>query len=970
MNKCHLFALALVALVLVPATVPAVTSFGAKTSFATGATPTSVAIGNPNGTGKPGLAVANRNGDPGSAPLRRLASSAVSLSSGPNPSRFGHEVTLTAMVTPDSATGTVLFFDGTDSLGTATLSAGVATLTTAALGVGDHSLAASYGGDGAFDASVSETSGHSVLPDSTSLGLTSSPSPSVVGHAVLLTATVSPVGAGGSVEFRNGVASLGTATIRDGVATLSVPGLCGGTYSLAADYAGDASHYVSTSPAIVHVVDPAPTTVSVASDLNPSLIGQAVSFTATVSDSSAGCALTGTVQFVIDGLPSGSPVELSGDSATVSGITSLAAGPHDVHAIYAGNSSFQGSTSPTITQSVVVGPSSTSLSSSPNPSRFGHEVTLTATVTPDSATGTVLFFEGTDSLGTATLSAGVATLTTAALGVGDHSLTASYGGNAELGASVSPASAHTVLPDSTTLALTSGPNPSVVGHAVLLTATVSPVGAGGSVEFRNGVASLGTAAIRDGVATLSVPGLCGGTYSLAADYAGDASHCTCTSPAIAHVVGPAPTTIAVVSSPGSARLGQAVSFTATVSDSAAGACALTGNVQFVIDSVSYGSPVALSGDSATLSGITNLAIGSHAVYAAYSGNASFQAGTSPAITQDVESPRPTLVGVRDILNDQGGHVKLLWNASYLDLAPYDSIATYWVLRSAPAASAARALQAGARVSRPDETPDPRVGAFVTVQRQRATSYWEYIASQPAFHVANYSYVAPTTCDSIAGSNPLTAFMIMARTANGAQWWFSDPDSGYSVDNLAPHTPTAFTGVYASGNATLHWARSADADFGQYLLYRGATAAFVPAPGNLVVARSDTGYVDAVSAIHCYKLCVVDVHGNASGFASLVPSWAAGVEGTAPLAFALEGARPNPSRGGQLSVAFTLPTPASARLELLDVSGRRVAQREVGALGAGRHSVALAADRPLAPGLYLVRLTQGADVRVTRVAVLK
>jgi hypothetical protein len=407
-----------------------------------------------------------------------------------------------------------------------------------------------------------------------------------------------------------------------------------------------------------------------------------------------------------------------------------------------------------------------------------------------------------------------------------------------------------------------------------------------------------------------------------------------------------------------------------MTDTAAGACARSGNVQFVIDSVAYGSPVALSGGSATMSGITTLAIGSHGVYATYSGNASFQGSTSPAITQDVESPRPTLVGVRDVVNDQGGKVKLLWNASYLDLAPYDSIATYWILRCAPSTAAARAMQAGARVSRPGETPEPRVGTFVAAQRQGAAQYWEYVASQPAFHVANYSYVAATTCDSIAGSNPRTAFMIMARTANGAQWWFSDPDSGYSVDNLAPHTPTAFTGAYAAGMTTLHWAKSPDADLSQYLLYRGSSAAFVPAAGNLVVARSDTGYVDVTSAIYYYKLCAVDVHGNASGFASMQPTWTAGVDEAAPLAFALEGVRPNPTRSEALSVAFTLPVPAPARLELLDVSGRRVAEHEVGALGAGRHRVSLASGPRLAPGLYLVRLTQGANVRVTRVAVLK
>jgi hypothetical protein len=58
----------------------------------------------------------------------------------------------------------------------------------------------------------------------------------------------------------------------------------------------------------------------------------------------------------------------------------------------------------------------------------------------------------------------------------------------------------------------------------------------------------------------------------------------------------------------------------------------------------------------------------------------------------------------------------------------------------------------------------------------------------------------------------------------------------------------------------------------------------------------------------------------------------------------------------------------SEIELLDVSGRRVLAREVGSLGGGRHAVNLAEGRRVAPGLYWVRLTQGANQRTTRVAI--
>jgi len=98
--------------------------------------------------------------------------------------------------------------------------------------------------------------------------------------------------------------------------------------------------------------------------------------------------------------------------------------------------------------------------------------------------------------------------------------------------------------------------------------------------------------------------------------------------------------------------------------------------------------------------------------------------------------------------------------------------------------------------------------------------------------------------------------------------------------------------------------------------------------------------------------------------------AAGVPGEAPTGLALNPVRPNPSRGGALAIHFTLPGTAAATLELLDVTGRRVAARDVGPMGAGRHTIHLGEDRVLAPGLYLVRLRQGTDARVARAVVLK
>ncbi|HEY6195609.1 MAG TPA: kelch repeat-containing protein [Candidatus Eisenbacteria bacterium] len=85
------------------------------------------------------------------------------------------------------------------------------------------------------------------------------------------------------------------------------------------------------------------------------------------------------------------------------------------------------------------------------------------------------------------------------------------------------------------------------------------------------------------------------------------------------------------------------------------------------------------------------------------------------------------------------------------------------------------------------------------------------------------------------------------------------------------------------------------------------------------------------------------------------------------ALALAGARPNPAVG-TASLVFTLTGPFPAKLELFDVSGRSVASRGVGGMGAGEHVLAL--EQRLAPGLYVAVLTQSGERLIRRFVVTR
>ncbi len=88
------------------------------------------------------------------------------------------------------------------------------------------------------------------------------------------------------------------------------------------------------------------------------------------------------------------------------------------------------------------------------------------------------------------------------------------------------------------------------------------------------------------------------------------------------------------------------------------------------------------------------------------------------------------------------------------------------------------------------------------------------------------------------------------------------------------------------------------------------------------------------------------------------------------ALALEGVRPNPLAGNDAVACFSLPDAMPAALEILDVTGRSLVRREVGALGAGAHTLALPEAARLSPGVYFVRLTRAGSALTKPVAIVR
>jgi hypothetical protein len=465
-------------------------------------------------------------------------------------------------------------------------------------------------------------------------------------------------GSGTGILLGNGDGTFQTISNGDGtVSASSLFALLTGGAAVAADFNGDGKPdllvggvvLLNKSGAVAPPVLAATATV-VTSSGSPSTSGTNVTFTATVTSTTAG-AITGMVTF-FDGANSiGTGTVGAGGVATLM-TSALSAGGHTITAQYGGDTNYATSTSPAITQTVnaaALAATSTALTSLPNPSSAGASVTFTATVTSTTAgtiTGTVTFFDGANSIGMGTVGAGgVATLMSSTLTAGAHSITAQYGGDMNYASSTSAAVTQTVnaaTKAATSTAVLSSLNPSTAGASVTFTATVNSTTAGtitGTVTFFDGGTSLGMGAVSGGaLATFTTAALGLGAHAITATYGGDANYASSAAPALTQTVNAttkAASSTALGSSPNPSVAVTGVTFTATVTSATKGT--ITGAVVFFDGATSVGTAPVGAGGVATIM-TTALAAGAHAIIAQYGGDTNYAASASVAVMQTVTGP--------------------------------------------------------------------------------------------------------------------------------------------------------------------------------------------------------------------------------------------------------------------------------------------------------------------------------------------
>ncbi len=325
---------------------------------------------------------------------------------------------------------------------------------------------------------------------------------------------------------------------------------------------------------------------------------------------------------------------------------------------------------------------------------------------------------------------------------------------------------------------------------------------------------------------------------------------------------------------------------------------------------------------------------------------------------------PKLIAAKDIANDQGGKLRLIWNPSYLDAKAFKAIKSY-------------TLKLGAKTKGIIGKTTGAAGSGI---------FWQTADIILADFSEGYSSVVSTYADSGLQGIPMYYFQVIAKNSDSSQMWYSNIDSGYSVDNVPPvGVGGAAIMAFNNGSIKLQWNKnSVDKDLLGYGIYRSTTSGFILNQLTKIKQTEDNTFVDTVTtngSTYYYRIAAVDVHGNIGAPSAELNQKVLAVQGTrgvAPKEFALAQNFPNPFNP-TTNIQFTVPTTGKLTLKVYDAIGREVKSLVNEIKNAGRYSVefnaqtlssGLSSKGGYASGVYFYTLRAGNFTETKKLMLLK
>jgi hypothetical protein len=299
---------------------------------------------------------------------------------------------------------------------------------------------------------------------------------------------------------------------------------------------------------------------------------------------------------------------------------------------------------------------------------------------------------------------------------------------------------------------------------------------------------------------------------------------------------------------------------------------------------------------------------------------------------------PRITSITDVPDDQGGRVDISFLKSFFD--------------------------------QPDVT-----NQMYTVFRHDMidnTLEWIVVGSGAAIGDESYTYEVSTLVDSTSEGDGMTEFKVVASMDEGH--FHSAPESGYSLDNIAPSAPEGLMAVIVEDGILLSWSMSNDEDFELFMLEKSTDGAFTESE---VFEMVDTTYLDPdyfLNESNYYRLAAVDQSGNMSEYSSVVDIAVLAIDfDLIPDVYALHQNYPNPFNP-VTTLRYDLPEDAMVSIMIYDVMGRRIKSLVNTTQSAGYRSVRWDATNslgePVSAGMYIYMIKAGQFTKTKKMVLLK
>ena len=304
-----------------------------------------------------------------------------------------------------------------------------------------------------------------------------------------------------------------------------------------------------------------------------------------------------------------------------------------------------------------------------------------------------------------------------------------------------------------------------------------------------------------------------------------------------------------------------------------------------------------------------------------------------------ESGSAIILSIEDIPNDQGGRVYVSFNASFFD---------------------------------DGETTGQSYSIFRYDYFDNDSSGWVALSSVDAIGDPSYTFEATTVMDSTSEGDGMTEFKVVASMNEGI--FHSPPDSGYSIDNIAPGVPTGMQAMAMENSISLSWDMSEAEDFQYFQIERSSITAGIDTVVRVELIENTFEDLNLVRNVeYSYRLAAYDYAGNRSEFTEPVSAILLSVDpfNLIPEVFALHQNYPNPFNPST-QIDYSVPHSGMVTVAVYDITGRLVQMLVNDYMEAGYHTAVWdgmdSAGNTVSAGLYIYSL-KSSNTTLTRKMVM-